>query len=99
MHWRRRRIVAPSREERESITLSSWPPHLGHRILVLLLLIVVAAFVPHKMWGSQAPGAEFLNNLKYLRHPFLEHAHFVGKPLLCGKLPQPTGWLVQIFER
>jgi hypothetical protein len=70
--------VAPSREERESITLSSWPPHLGHRILVLPLLIVVVGFVPHKIWGSQAPGAEFLNHLK--------------TRLLEKHLPAKSGW-------
>src|SRR6266498_2944235 len=34
MHSRRRRIVAPSREARESMTRSSWQPHLGQRITV-----------------------------------------------------------------
>src|SRR5258708_1403109 len=33
MHSRRRRMAAPSREARESITLSSWHPHLGQRIV------------------------------------------------------------------
>jgi hypothetical protein len=59
MHSRRRRIVAPSREDRESITLSSWQPHLGHRISAQPLLIVVAGLVPHQIWGSQAPRVDF----------------------------------------
>lgn len=32
-------MVAPSRDERESITLSSWPPHFGQRIKPLLIVV------------------------------------------------------------
>src|SRR5258707_1115854 len=47
-------MVAPSREERESMTLSSWQPHFGQRIIYRYpLLIVVRCNLPHKMLWSQ----------------------------------------------
>jgi hypothetical protein len=40
-----------------------------------------------------------ISDLENLGHSFFEYAHFVRKPLLCGKLPQPTGRFVQVFKR
>jgi hypothetical protein len=39
-----------------------------------------------------------ISDLENLRHSFFEHADLVCKPFLRGKLPQPAGRFVQVFE-
>src|SRR5690349_14924976 len=80
-------MVAPSREAREAITLSSWQPHLGHRIILAPHLIVAGLCLPYQILRRQDPPHYFFEvrvNLLQQRPRLDSEPKKAKKPLETG---------------
>src|SRR5262245_33708588 len=99
-------MVAPSREARESMTLSSWQPHFGQRIVALQTtansgcrtMPYQSLWVQGKTARRAGDCAVRVRELKHVRNAFVEDSYLRYKPLFQSQLQQPARGLIHVLE-